>query len=180
MAWGDPLWGGETPSNLFDKIKIGGGVHTIVSNSGAFAVKLQNKTVLVWGSAHCGGNEDSGYLKHVVRNVDTIYSHKDGTAFAALTADREVLMWGGEKNGGSSTQKSSLKNVVSICATDKAFAALKADGTVVAWGNNDRGGDITEHRTRLINVVSISSPKMVSSLLLKTTARSCCGETRSG
>jgi len=145
-----------------DKIDFENNVHLqskkvklIFSSARAFAVILENGSVVAWGNPRFGG-EIPDEIQIQLKNVKMIFSNLK--AFAALLDDHSVLSWGCGKFGGKIAEsiQTQLHNIQIIVSTDGAFAALKRDGSVIAWGDPYLGGAIPpELQTRLLNNVKM-------------------------
>ena len=91
-----------------------------------FAAILGDGSVVMWGSAHHGG--DSSSVQDQLKNVQQIQASRDG-ACAAILVDGSVVTWGSADYGGdSSSVQDQLKNVQQIQASSEAFAAVREDG----------------------------------------------------
>jgi len=145
-----------------DKIDFENNVHlqlkkvkSIFSSARAFAVILENGSVVAWGNPRFGG-EIPVDIQIQLKNVKMIFSNFK--AFVALLDDHSVLAWGCDKFGGKIAEsiQTQLHNIQIIVSTGGAFAALQIDGSVIAWGDPNLGGAIPlELQTRLLNNVKM-------------------------
>jgi hypothetical protein len=126
------------------------GVDKIYSTHYAFAAKMQDGSVVTWGSPMSGGDSSrvQAELKQkaeLKQGVDTIYSTDD--AFAALMQDGSVVTWGDPVNGGDSSgvQAELKQGVDTIYSTYYAFAVKMQDGSVVTWGDAKYGGEYPDY-----------------------------------
>ena len=84
------------------------------------------------------------------RTSQSVSTHRNDYAFAALLDDGSVTVWGGTGDGGfiddELTDLDGPQNnltVKRIASNETAFAALLSDGSVTTWGNEYAGGDPT-------------------------------------
>ena len=112
-------------------------VQTIYSNDQAFAVLMNDGTVVTWGNASNGG--DSSSVSSQLTNVVEIYTSNTNStdmgyqidAFMAIKSDGTVVTWGGlmingEEYGGgdSSSVASRLVNIIFVAKNPAAFAVI--------------------------------------------------------
>eukprot|EP00439_Symbiodinium_sp_Y106_P052683 s526_g7.t1 len=121
----------------------------------AFAVILDDGSVVTWGDAENGG--DSSAVQDQLKNVQQIQA--SGRAFAAILDDGSVVTWGAADSGGdSSAVQDQLKAVQQIRASRYgAFAAILDDGFVVTWGDAEYGGDSSAVQGQLKYVQQIQA-----------------------
>ena len=112
-------------------------VQTIYNNDQAFAVLMNDGTVVTWGNASNGG--DSSSVSSQLTNVVEIYTSNTHSAemgyeidaFMAIKLDGTVVTWGGlikfgEEYGGgdSSSVASQLVNIIFVAKNPAAFAVI--------------------------------------------------------
>ena len=112
-------------------------VQTIYNNGLAFAVLMNDGTVVTWGNASNGGDSSSvsSQLTDVLEIHTSPYSNKwmgyQIDAFMAIKSDGTVVTWGGlmingEEYGGgdSSSVASQLVNIIFVAKNPAAFAVI--------------------------------------------------------
>ena len=112
-------------------------VQTIYNNDQAFAVLMNDGTVVTWGNASNGG--DSSSVSSQLTNVVEIHTSQCSNAFMgyeidafmAIKSDGTVVTWGGsmfngeEVGGGdSSSVASQLVNIIFVAKNPAAFAVI--------------------------------------------------------
>ena len=140
-----------------------GDVCEIITTRKSFAARLSDGSVVTWGNVHEGG--DSSAVAAQLYNVCSVAGSdihqlwdrwRQGSAFAAIRADRSIIAWGHRLYGGDSNSVAAqLHDVVSIVGNGSAFAAIRADMCVVTWGHKEFGGDSSS--VQLHDVVSVVS-----------------------
>jgi len=137
VAWGDPLYGGNTSDLSY---QLQSGVVDVAVGGKMFAALKDDGSVVAWG---VGFNDVDGFIPfdEGLSNVARLYTNT--TAFAALRNDGSVVTWGvGNHGGDSSAVADQLSAGVSrIYIGDGVFVALTVDGSVVTWGDQSKGGD---------------------------------------
>ncbi|CAE8718594.1 unnamed protein product [Polarella glacialis] len=150
VTWGHPDMGGDSSAvaslltegvvqivatdTAFAAIKDDG----ICGNTGAFAARKSNGSVVTWGNDEEGG-DSSKVATLLTEGVVEVYSNY--YAFVALKADGSVVTWG--ETSWTRQVATLLSDVVQVCGSGGAFAAIKSGGSVVTWGD-DWGGDSSE------------------------------------
>ena len=86
---------------------------------------------------------DGDLITVLVFAAPRVFTHRGGTAFAAVKGDGSVVTWGNGPDGGDSDKvKSELTGGVEhVVGNGHAFAAIKDDGSIVTWGDADEGGN---------------------------------------
>ena len=151
-VFGDEEYGGTLPEKLQDK-----DVLDIISTHGAFAARLMNNEVIVWGLESAGGAPS----EEVRRKLNTVcFISSTHSAFLANTLDGEGIVWGDEQYGGNPSDelKNQAKNIKYHKATLGAFTALTSGGNLISWGHGYYGGDPSEEiKQKLKEKVSLSN-----------------------
>lgn len=152
IVWGDAFgYDMNLPLLLSDINQTYTNVHSIYSNSNAYAFLRNDGTAFSIGHGNFGGDitcsdatvsldcvsVSPSELTNIVDIRGTVDSGSSGS-FAALKSDGSVITWGNQEFGGNSTYvQSQLTNVEKLFSTKDSFAALKSDGSVVSWGAAD-------------------------------------------
>ena len=95
-------YGGGNSTQVQDKLQ---NVETIHSTKHAFAAKLTNNTVVVWGDVYDGARNhsrvDGQHVKLICANCG---------AFAAILMNGSVISWGSSVAGGDMSKKVTIGN----------------------------------------------------------------------
>ncbi|CAE8607641.1 unnamed protein product [Polarella glacialis] len=163
VTWGHPDMGGDSSAvaslltegvvqivatdAAFAAIKDDG----ICGNTGAFAARKSNGSLVTWGSQFFGG-DSSKVAPLLTEGVVQVCG--TNTACAALLIDGSVVTWGDDEEGGDSSQVTTLltEGVVEVYSNYYAFVALKADGSVVTWGETSWTRQYTKHLSDVVQV----------------------------
>ena len=116
-------------------VEITSGAKSIHSSEKAFAVLMNNGTIIAWGDANHGGNTTGVDLSSGFVSITSNYY-----GFAGLKSDGSAVAWGDSRYGGDATGVDISSGVLKIYSQKHAFAALKSDGSVQAWGDASYGG----------------------------------------
>ncbi|CAE8691876.1 unnamed protein product, partial [Polarella glacialis] len=102
VTWGDAACGGVLPQDA----RLPAAVKSIHCTRRAFAVLLEDDSVVAWGDSRRGGDVGRADVRSGVRSV-----HATRGAFAGLKDDGQVVAWGDpECGGGSGVQDTKEKN----------------------------------------------------------------------
>ena len=143
--WGDGGYGGlnDNSGGWYENGDLDGhmgitdsGVEQIFSTEKAFVALKDDGSVVTWGDADYGGDNNVGLTDELDSGVVNIKAN--AFAFAALKDDGSVVTWGhGDYGGDSSSVAAELISDVSGIYTAKgSFAALKNDGSVIVCGDS--------------------------------------------
>ncbi|AZZ76586.1 hypothetical protein CCX46_15975 [Pseudomonas sp. RU47] len=115
----------------------------------AYAIRLGNGLVLVWGNPAYGGDMGSinpSAFTQVVGN---------SVAFAALKSNGSVVSWGYQEFGGRLPKPiSELTDVVQLVPGFRSFALQRSNGKLMAWGA-PVAGDIPDNIANLTDVKTL-------------------------
>ena len=175
VTWGKATDGGDSSAVAHQLEVANQGVQQIKATSRAFALILEDRSVITWGHQDDGGRP-LPLLNSAQRNNDIDSSSEEivvenqfprrlryvqqiqatSRAFAAILPDGSVLTWGDLASGGDlRAVRDQLRGVHQIEATSRAFAAILEDRSVVTWGDEVDGGDSSAVRDRLMGVQQI-------------------------
>ncbi|CAE8731498.1 unnamed protein product [Polarella glacialis] len=141
VTWGHPEMGGDS-SSVAELLMTGDstaiatllaeGVVQVCGNTGAFAARKSNGSVVTWGDTF---SSDSSKVAPLLTEGVVQVCGTNG-ACAALLVNGSVVTWGNDEEGGDSSKVATLltEGVVEVYSNYYAFVALKADGSVVTWG----------------------------------------------
>jgi alpha-tubulin suppressor-like RCC1 family protein len=187
IAWGNTDGYPTVSQEQLSAIANYGGVKSVVTNKGAFAVLSGDGNVYAWGSPFYGGSLDG------VDKITTATAlAATDFAFAAVLEDKTVRAWGDVAFGGRtrtidgdgiSRLDSNLNGNLDTDTKEKlgtgegasklyanrvAFAALTTSGRVVTWGDQANGGDSSSVDSSLVDVQYIKPSGSAFTAVLKS------------
>ena len=164
VTWGKATDGGDSSAVARPLEVANQGVQQIKATSRAFALILEDRSVITWGHGEIVTANPFGRRR--LRNVQQIQA--TSRAFAAILADGSVHTWGDLASGGDlRAVRDQLRGVHQIEATSRAFAAILEDRSVVTWGDQVDGGDSSAVQDRLRGVQQIHSTSYAFAAILE-------------
>ena len=140
IAWGDPAYGGSTPS-LAENYSVTGLAATFT----AFCALRSNGTLFAWGESDEGGDIPSAVASR--SDIVDIQGSR-GTFVIRGSNSPYIASWGWATEGGEAFSLSvpgtiaSKSDIHLLRANDNAMAAVSLSGNVFAWGDSTAGGSV--------------------------------------
>ncbi len=133
------VWGWHPATTLGDAAsELQGGVVKLVAGNRAFAALKDDGSVISWGAADTGGNQDR-VAEQLRGGVVEVFGAELG--FMALKEDGSVVAWGDPRYGDGSVsdemQERIAQGIVDVRSNRSGFALLTSEGAVatVGFGN---------------------------------------------
>ena len=161
LAWGNPLFGGDTTSVKSD-LDCSMIEHITTSQYAFAAIVKGRRSIIVWGAVNMFGLaiQLPDHVDRQVKLYGVLRIVSTSAAFVALLGNHTVTAWGDCMCGGDITSVADdlKRSVETVYANYGAFVAKLSEGRgIVVWGDRDCGGYLEPELQTEINRIGVRS-----------------------